>query len=503
MILRKKGKIFLLVSIISILILPYQANSSNNLAEKLRGRILLQVEQQGQAWYVNPDNQTRTYLSRPKDALQIMKEYGLGITHKDIVYFQNNGFPSRLAGKILLDIENHGEAYYIYPANMKDYYLAKPADAFDLMKRLGLGVTDNKLNNIPLAKRIGNVDSIETNARKNGLSERTYTWGYKNKEYSIELNLFESVYKYYQNKSKVLTFDSQNISDDWHEQYFSLYLATDNAGGIFNDIAFKIKEQAKEQKLNKNETVELTLAFVQSIPYDNQLAEKMNTENVYMKYPYEVLYENKGVCGGKSFLAVLLFDRLGYGTSLFEFKEDNHLAAGIKCDKQYSTYNSGYCYAESTQEYPIGIIPENNPTRSQEAEISEIKDTNSIYTQSLNSLATATVRRQTQGDIYTGTENNIKQLNTIKSLKKEISKQKKQLSIKQENLNLLQNELKKIKDKLQVYKENNEYEKYNDLLTSYNSKVAENKNQVEAYNSLVKEYNSNTNNYNKLLNDLY
>ncbi len=229
----------------------------------------------------------------------------------------------------------------------------------------------------------------------------------------------------------------------------------------------------------------------------------MNTENVYMKYPYEVLYENKGVCGGKSFLAVLLFDRLGYGTSLFEFKEDNHLAAGIKCDKQYSNYNSGYCYAESTQEYPIGIIPENNPTRSQEAEISEIKDTNSIYTQSLNSLATATVRRQTQGDIYTGIENNIKQLNTIKSLKKEISKQKKQLSIKQENLNLLQNELKKIKDKLQVYKENNEYGKYNNLLASYNSKVAENKNQVEAYNSLVREYNSNTKNYNKLLNDLY
>jgi hypothetical protein len=48
------------------------------------GRIFLQVEGQGEAWYINPVNHQRYYLSRPSDAFAIMRNLGLGITNADL-----------------------------------------------------------------------------------------------------------------------------------------------------------------------------------------------------------------------------------------------------------------------------------------------------------------------------------------------------------------------------------------------------------------------------------
>ena len=54
------------------------------LAKRLAGRILLQVQSKGEAWYVNPVTLKRHYLGRPADAFKIMREQGLGITNKDL-----------------------------------------------------------------------------------------------------------------------------------------------------------------------------------------------------------------------------------------------------------------------------------------------------------------------------------------------------------------------------------------------------------------------------------
>ena len=55
-----------------------------DLAKNLSGRILLQVETQGQAWYINPSNLKRYYLGRPTDAFNLMRQMGLGIKESDI-----------------------------------------------------------------------------------------------------------------------------------------------------------------------------------------------------------------------------------------------------------------------------------------------------------------------------------------------------------------------------------------------------------------------------------
>lgn len=57
---------------------------AESLSERLAGRILLQIEQNGEAWYVNPDTKLRYYLGRPQDAFNLMRSQGLGISNRDI-----------------------------------------------------------------------------------------------------------------------------------------------------------------------------------------------------------------------------------------------------------------------------------------------------------------------------------------------------------------------------------------------------------------------------------
>jgi len=53
------------------------------LVDKMKGKILLQVEGNGEAWYVSPVNGERYYLGRPADAFLLMRNLGLGISNQD------------------------------------------------------------------------------------------------------------------------------------------------------------------------------------------------------------------------------------------------------------------------------------------------------------------------------------------------------------------------------------------------------------------------------------
>lgn len=117
--------------------------ASNTLA----GRILLQVEDKGQAWYVSPINYKRYYLGRPNDAFNIMRKLGLGISNKNFDALQTKANKS-LLGRILIKVEDSGRAYYYNPLNAKLYYLGRPDDAFRIIRSLGLGITNANLNKI-------------------------------------------------------------------------------------------------------------------------------------------------------------------------------------------------------------------------------------------------------------------------------------------------------------------------------------------------------------------
>lgn len=143
-----KGIICLLF--VFLLLTPINLTKANDLTNRLKGRILLQVQSHGEAWYVHSDTGEGYYLGRPDDAFRVMRELGLGISNKDFDSFKGAA-PKRLSGKILLKIEDKGKAYYVNPIDLKMHYLGRPADAFEIMKKLGAGISDADLSEIPIA----------------------------------------------------------------------------------------------------------------------------------------------------------------------------------------------------------------------------------------------------------------------------------------------------------------------------------------------------------------
>lgn len=123
----------------------------NNLSKRVSGNILLQVEKNGEGWYVYPDNKKKYYLGRPADAFNIMRKLGLGISENSFSSFGNYA-PSRLSGKILLRVEKNGEAYYVNPTDLKMHYLGRPDDAFQVMRELGLGITNSDIRKIDVGE---------------------------------------------------------------------------------------------------------------------------------------------------------------------------------------------------------------------------------------------------------------------------------------------------------------------------------------------------------------
>lgn len=137
----------ILIFIFLILFPAYVQAAPLSLAQKLKGRILLQVESHGKAWYVNPKNEERYYMGRPADAFKLMRELGLGVSNTDFESFATST-PKRLAGKIILKVEDVGQAYYINPIDMNMHYLGKPIDAFNIMRQLALGISNTDLDKI-------------------------------------------------------------------------------------------------------------------------------------------------------------------------------------------------------------------------------------------------------------------------------------------------------------------------------------------------------------------
>jgi len=113
------------------------------------GYIFLQVESKGEAYYYHPIDGKGYYLGRPADAFKIMRELSLGATHNFI--HNTTYWPEHVVGRILLDVEDMGKAYYIFPKDRKKYYLGRPDDAFKIMRELGLGISNNDLSYLPKA----------------------------------------------------------------------------------------------------------------------------------------------------------------------------------------------------------------------------------------------------------------------------------------------------------------------------------------------------------------
>lgn len=138
------------------------------LQKRLHGTILLQVERHGEAWYVHAADGLRYYLRDGNVAYGMLRAFGLGITDSDLAAIPavqsveeartaesvctTNDAASSLRGRILLQVEQHGEAWYVDPATCRRVYMKDGDAAYATMRYLSLGITDADLEKIPYAR---------------------------------------------------------------------------------------------------------------------------------------------------------------------------------------------------------------------------------------------------------------------------------------------------------------------------------------------------------------
>jgi len=147
-------RFYLFIIVLMVVISVPLATKADDLTNRLKGRILLQVESKGEAWYVNPQDGKRSYMADGDQAFQIMKTLGVGISNKNLDKIKTDAnFRKKFIGKIFLQVEAHGEAYYI-SFDGRYNYLKDGASAYEVMRRLGLGISNNNLNKLAIKEEI-------------------------------------------------------------------------------------------------------------------------------------------------------------------------------------------------------------------------------------------------------------------------------------------------------------------------------------------------------------
>lgn len=333
--------------------------------------------------------------------------------------------------------------------------------------------------------------------------EIVFNWKYGEKNYSLSEVFYKSIYDFYNQSPKNFSYTGE-LPIDWKEKYFQMFTSSLEEKDFIINLVARFRELGTKNNLNDDQLVELIMSFVQAIPYDKEKAKLIlaDAEGDFVNYPYETLYTQKGVCSDKSFLAYALLREMGYGVALFTYEEENHMAVGIQCPREYSNYDSGYCYAETTAPgNKIGIIPDLSSLDNEAVAPQEIgyfnKDNNNFVT--TRQLGNVEIYQISEGKIYNGIIKTIKYIKEIELLRKKIKNLHIEIASLKKHLDANEQELKELHEKIEKFKKNENYDKYNTLIDSYNRLIKTYQKKIDQYNEKVNIYNQNVNKYNKIV----
>lgn len=481
--------IFLSVIFLSnaFLVLPAQAL---DLATKLSGKIVLQVESRGEAWYINPKDKKRYYLGKPEDAYSLMKKLSVGISEKEFSSW-NKGAPAWAVGGLYIRPQSHGEAYYV-DFNRRWNYLGRPTDAWQLFRNKGLGISNSDLAKIPSA----NIQSTQTAQASVVVSDyaSTFSWKYKNEDFKLSFPLKSSLNSAYAASTKVFYYTGNIEPNSAREQFYGLFFNFKKDDASITDLIKYGRQIAASRGWNNDQLLEFLVALIQYIPYDNA---KLNQDPMQPNYPYETLYRNSGICSDKTFLTVALLRALGYGAAILDFPEANHSAAGVSCPLVDSVNNSGYCYIETTNYFPIGVVP-SSLSGGQAASSDKLDGLFEI-----TSLSKMKIFQKTTGNSYLGVSATKSLVASIKTKKSWIEAQEPLLSQKSGELDAKQNVLTSQRAHLDAYEQSGNISAYNSLVVTYNAGVVEYNQALSDYRAELTVYNNTVKEYNEGLRAFY
>jgi hypothetical protein len=333
--------------------------------------------------------------------------------------------------------------------------------------------------------------------------ERKFTWSYQGVKYNLSLPLDNSVYEYYKTQPKSYSY-AGDLPANWEENYYGMFLKTNVSDQSIEQLATKLETLGRGHKLSDDQIADLVLSFVQSIEYDDAKAANIldKTGKETMQYPYETLFLQKGVCSDKSLLAIAILKQLGFGTAIFTYEQDNHMAIGIECPKNYSTYGSGYCYAETTATgNRIGVVPSFDKSTNKTVIAAELATFDSSQVQQLNlqQLGQVTIFQKTIGKQYAGVVETKKIADELDALRKKIDAMLPQLQAQQKLIKNEENKLNSLKNNFETAQNQQDGGKYNNLVGEYNDFLESYKKDVKKYNDSASLYNKSIARYNVLI----
>jgi hypothetical protein len=126
---------------------------NEGLARRVKGRMLLRVENRGEIWYVSPEDEKK-YQVTFENALYLFQNLALGVSDSDLDKIPidgsgqtgDRGLRNRLSGYLLLQVEKGGAIWYVDHNGFR--HSITWDNLLDVFEKLSLGVSDSDLSQI-------------------------------------------------------------------------------------------------------------------------------------------------------------------------------------------------------------------------------------------------------------------------------------------------------------------------------------------------------------------
>lgn len=345
---------------------------------------------------------------------------------------------------------------------------------------------------------------------------------YKGQDIQLQETLYQSVDEYYFSDPRKLRLS------------YDKFTASDQKDTTIKQLTQKIKTKGAELGLTSDQTMDLATCFVQNIPYDKDKAkvvlstsptdrvERISNKEYSDRFPYETLYDNKGICTDKSYLEAAILKEMGYGAALLTFDKEKHMAVGVKTPSGYTSFDTEYSFVETTSPgFKVGQLPtiDEQQGGAKKAELDKISGTqgNELIPEFPDSdfSPPSEIIKIAEGNEYQRVIEITKDINRLKSLIVEINSLNKEVLALKEALKSSENTANGSKEDLaraendvktaqNTYKKNptdSNYAAYNAAYDEYQSIYTSTKNVIESYNAKVNEYNQLISNLNGLIDE--
>ena len=156
--------LFLTIVLVACL-LPVAVGAGEEHIKQFSGKILIDVENHGEAWYVNPQSLQRVYLGTPDEALYRLTKRAVWVNFSNIERIALDGaespdpeYADQMAGYIIGPSDLIGAVWYVHPVLKTRIRLGTSHDAW-LVMQAGVPASAKDIKSIPVEVEVEFIPS--------------------------------------------------------------------------------------------------------------------------------------------------------------------------------------------------------------------------------------------------------------------------------------------------------------------------------------------------------